>query len=267
MQLTKKNKKSEEQFMSKIITITPTKIADYLSCPLKFNLKNKQGKSSFTPSPQSAFGTSVHKALEKIYKSPGKRDVGETLRQIWNPSDFFGSKESDRYFEKAKLALENYENKFIKPVLPRENTIDTEVFLTFLVRKANIRLTAKIDRLAESNGLLQVIDYKTGNKGMVPTEDSLKTDLPTFLYFLLAQKSYEHYQRIRMTYVNVESGNSSSVEYTTAEIQRNKSELWRVIQKIVRSEFPVKPSEACAWCEFRDECPATSRVLDFDDVF
>jgi hypothetical protein len=64
-----------------MITITPTKLADYQSCPLNFKFKHLQRKGSFKPSPQMAFGTNIHKALEEIYKTPHKNDVSETLRR------------------------------------------------------------------------------------------------------------------------------------------------------------------------------------------
>jgi CRISPR/Cas system-associated exonuclease Cas4 (RecB family) len=250
-----------------MITITPTKLRDYLKCPLQYRFIHVERRKS--DSPQMAFGRAIHRTLEEFYKPFIMKDAGDTLRRFWNSKSYGGREESDKYFAKGKLILENYTDKFLKPILPVECTIGTEHPLKFDIIKPHlkIRLITRIDRISATGDLLELTDYKTDSHGRVPTEESLKTHLPTYLCYLLAQKNFKQHRRIRVTYLNVRSLVRSSVEYTTEEAACNRLALWEVIREMWRAEYAAKPSESCRWCPFKDDCPAASRVENLENAF
>ena len=64
-----------------MITITPTKLADYQSCPLNFKFKHLQRKGSFKPSHRWLSERTSTRRLKKFTKRRTKNDVSETLRR------------------------------------------------------------------------------------------------------------------------------------------------------------------------------------------
>lgn len=245
-----------------MISITPSKLSEYLSCPLKYKLRHVERKGGYFRSPQLAFGTAMHRALQDMYMADDERDVPGVLDTHWNVGDYYDAEQSDKYFAKGTQALEKYHSAFLNP--PPLGPLGTEVYLTFIVQQGEIkvRLGAKADRIDMGHNFVEVIDYKTNAHGKTPTEESLKTDLPTFLYYLLARKRYPGFKDVKFTYLNVLTLARSSVIYTEEEVVFNKRVLWEAIKGIARSEFSPTPSEACSWCNHKDECPAANRTVD-----
>lgn len=133
-----------------------------------------------------------------------------------------------------------------------------------------IRLGGKAHRLAARHAhageILEIIDYKTNDSGKVPTLDSLHSDLPIFLYYVLARISYPQFKQIRITLLNVLTLAQVSVNYDPAQVAANKQSLLGSLKSLAAGNFAPLSSEACAWCSFRDECPEFNRIVDFDGI-
>lgn len=51
-----------------MLSITPTKLSDYLTCPLKYRLKHIEKSGGFSASAAFSFGNSMHRALQEIHR-------------------------------------------------------------------------------------------------------------------------------------------------------------------------------------------------------
>jgi putative RecB family exonuclease len=251
-----------------MISITPTKLNDYLTCPLKFKLKHIDKVGRGTSSAAFSFGTSLHRALQEIYDKQmltnGIGNSADLLGKFWNHTGYANMEESRSYFIRGCQALENYCER-----AERDETLGTEVYMSFLIefRGLKIRLGCKVDRLAlHENNVLEIIDYKTSQSGKIPTWEFVRGDLPTFLYFVLTRISYPQYPNIRFTYLNVISGAKVTVDYERDLVEENKKALWDCLKLVVTGNFAPRGSEYCSWCDFQDDCPLTNQIINFSSI-
>lgn len=253
-----------------LLSITPSKLSDYLTCAYKFKLKHieKTGKNS--SSNALTFGISIHSALQKIHNANtfpnNEARVREILRQNWNSSAFGTEDEESDYFSKGCTALENYCKA---QIVCDEETLGTEVFMSFIVNHNNqkIRLGCKADRLALlPDKTLLIIDYKTNASGKLPTQEFLTGDLSTFLYYVLTRISYPQYPNLKIKFLNVLTMADVVIEYDRAQIDVNKKALWECLKNLPSEEFLPRATEACAWCDFQDQCPLTNKIIDFSSI-
>lgn len=253
-----------------MMSITPSKLRDYLICPLKYKFKHLDKNSEIPSSSAFSFGTSIHKALQRIHR-PNNTDVqnetpAQLLERFWEKSAYDSIDEERQYFIRGCHALENY---IVEAKKSSETTLGTEVYLSLVISVKNkkLRLGCRIDRLAlHPDGWLEIIDYKTNKSGKIATVESLIGDLPAFLYFVLTRLSYPQYLDIRLSYLNVLTMEKSTVIYEKTDIDENKRSLWKCLNEIVENIYVPRSSENCSWCDFQDQCPLTGRVVDFEDL-
>lgn len=253
-----------------MLSVTPTKLSDYLICPLKFKLKHLDKSGGRSDSAAFSFGTTMHRALQELHDkempTTGMLNSEELLGKFWNDAGYATREESRSYFARGCQALESYYE-----TAKRENneTLGSEVFMTFLIefRGLKIRLGCKADRLAlHKNNVLEVVDYKTSQSGKIPTPEFVRSDLPTFIYYVLTRISYPQYPNIHFTYLNVMSGAKVTVEYERGLVDENKKALWDCLKIIAAGNFAPRGSECCSWCDFQDDCPLTNRIIDFGSI-
>jgi putative RecB family exonuclease len=253
-----------------MISVTPTKLSDYLTCPLKFKLKHIDKSGGAASSAAFSFGTTMHRALQELHDkqmpSSGMPDSADLLEKFWNHAGYATKEESRSYFVRGCHALENYCHTARAET---SDTLGTEVFMSFVIefKGQKIRLGCRADRLAlDQKNRLEIIDYKTSASGKIPTLEFVRTDLPTFLYFVLTRLSYPQYPNIKFTYLNVMSGAKVTVNYERDLIDENKKALWICLKTIATDKFAPRSSECCSWCDFQDDCPLTNRIVDFGSI-
>jgi RecB family exonuclease len=250
-----------------MLSITPSKLTDYLTCAHKFKLKHIVKANKFSASKAFAFGSSMHAALQKFHDMDrlpqNLGEVKKVLNQKWDSSAYGSKEEEGNYFSKGCVALENY---CVAQTGSVEETLGTEIFMSFIVplKDQQIRLGCKTDRLALlPDKTLLIIDYKTNASGKLPTPEFLANDLATFLYYVLTRLSYPQYPNLKIKFLNVMTLTSVLIEYDRAQIDANKQALWNCLRALPNERFVPHASEACAWCDFQDDCPLTNKIGDF----
>lgn len=147
--------------------------------------------------------------------------------------------------------------------------LGTEVFLSRIVRldKTRVRLGCKVDRLElHSDGILEVLDYKTSLLGRVPTEESLSVDLPTFVYYVLARVVYPEHRRVIVSQLNVLTLAKVEVEYNPLLLTLNKRALIDLVHEIENGNFEPRPTIVCAWYLVKEFCPIFGGETDLGEL-
>lgn len=253
-----------------MLSVTPTKLGDYLTCPYKYKLKHISKSGDAAHSAALAFGQSMHSALQDLYQSNKNlsdfAEVSKLLTRYWNAGAYSGAEESETYFLKGCQTLKNYCDTFD---CNEEDTIGTEVYMSYILKIGSLqaRLGCKADRIrAHRNDVLEIIDYKTNGSGKVPTLESLQSDLPTFLYYALARVIYPEYKCVRISFLNVLTLAKVSVEYDSEQVAINKRNLFECLRNLDNNTFTPIPSEACSWCLFQENCPTLGKIIDFASI-
>lgn len=258
-----------------MLSITPTKLNDYLTCPLKFKYRYIEKSGGIASTAAFSFGNSVHRVLQQFHNQKSddptsllevSTNAEKLLKRFWEKNAYENDEEESSYFIKGCRALENYCEAAGKE---RTETLGTEVYMSFVIdfKGLKIRLGCKADRLAlHQDQMLEIIDYKTNRSGQLPTAESLENHLPTFIYFVLARLTYPQYPNIKFTFLNVLSMSKVSVCYEKSLVDENKRALWECLKTLAAENYAPRVSEACSWCDFQDDCPATSRIVDFRQV-
>jgi putative RecB family exonuclease len=256
-----------------VLSLSPTKLRDYLTCPRLYKLKHLDRVASERASAPLSFGRSLHAALDELHKAGREResensdDAAALLLRHWEPAAYADARESEEYFSRGCEALGRYAESASAAT---QRVLGTEVFLSCVInfaRATRIRFCCKADRVSvEEDGVLEVLDYKTGLSGRLPTEESLAGDLPNFIYYLLARIHYREYSRVRVSQLNVLSMGYVAVEYDEAQIAENKKGLLDRARAFAAGDFTPTPSEACAWCPVQEHCPVFNNEVDFDSL-
>jgi putative RecB family exonuclease len=255
-----------------VISLTPTKLRDFLTCPQMFKLRHLDRVGSESNPAALSFGRSLHAALDELHRDgdvggpPSITEPSRLLKRHWEAGAYADRQESDSYFAKGCEALRRYVSES-GPFPGR--ILGTEVFMSCVINFSGLRIKfgCKADRVAvDERGVLEVLDYKTGASGKLPTPESLAGDLPNFIYYLLARINYPDFRRVRVSQLNVLTLARVHVEYDEVQIAANKKNLLAQARAFASSNFGPAPSEACAWCHVQDHCPAFNKEFDFESV-
>lgn len=182
--------------------LTPSALNQYLDCRLKFyfryivNLEEPKEKTD-TINP-ATFGDLLHTAMQDIYseamqaKGPtefSKQDIQALHAAIPSAINrafhqvFYGQKRNEPFrFEGTLLIAKNILKRYIQSILQYDETCAPITVLRMEKRDdlvlhlggRNIRIGGKIDRLDISNGVVRVIDYKTGSSEKKTTFHSIE---------------------------------------------------------------------------------------------
>lgn len=255
-----------------MISLTPTKLRDFLTCPQMYKLRHVDKAGTDSNLAALSFGRSLHAALEELHSINNDHSVKNSteseqlLKRHWESGAYSDGKESEAFFAKGCEALRRYMDTSSTSA---GQTLGTEVFMSRVINLKNLRvkLGCKADRvILQKDGTLEVLDYKTNVSGRLPTAESLASDLPNFLYYLLARICYPDHRNIRVSQLNVLTLLKVEVDYEQTQIVSNKKKLVEQICSFASSEFSPSPSEACAWCHVQDFCPLFNEEVDIDSL-
>ena len=147
--------------------------------------------------------------------------------------------------------------------------LGSELFVdsTIRVNGTGVRLSGKFDRLAVwPDGRLEVVDYKTTSE-QEPSPTKLAGKLTAFLYYLLARTRYPDPPKVVVSYVYLRTMRKVTAVYD-AEIGADcKARLTDAIRQIASGDFPARPNQRCAWCDFTELCPTTvTEEVELDTI-
>ena len=244
-------------------SLSPSKVVSFRDCALQFKY-SVIDRLPEPPSAPAAKGTLVHRALELLYcRPPDARTLDAALVDLdaaWTDvmeSDEYAALVLDDPDAFRASAAELVRRYFLLEDPTTIRPIGLELFLSTPLN-ARVALRGIIDRLElDDDGELVVTDYKTGK---VPGERQEQGRLTgVHFYSYLCEKLFgRRPARIQLLYLGEPVAIiATPSEQSTRGLERKVDAIWSAIERACeREDFRPKPSALCAWCSFRDLCPA-----------
>lgn len=295
------------QKLSQIKTLSPSAISNFIQCPLKFYFskvaKIEEIEDITESTDDKMLGNIIHAVLEKTYKQFPK---GERIRE-----ENFSMLDDSKLFEKIEQEYENLQNQKIpvEDLKFGKNRLAFEVIKNFIVNflknekiqvQANeiipidfeqktdveipissniiqkIKLNGIIDRIDQYNGIIRIIDYKTGkveNNNLtfqqfseLFTEPKLAKSLQLMCYSLLYYKNNQIEGNLPIQPMIISFKNKdiySPINYSKQntikieEIKEFEEFLITFIAQIFNESVPFEQttdSKTCSVCQFKSIC-------------
>ena len=248
--------------MTTELKITPSRVREYISCPLKFaRLYGPPedyeyiGTSTFDPPPESSnnthtanrsLGSTLHAVLDTLHRPSATEMVGlnqpyptesqvaalhtlsdddihQLVSEHWHAEGYADSQSEDAAFLSACQILRYY---IRSPHTPKGQVLATEAYLSSVttVRGCRLTLSCRADRLElHPDGVLEVLDYKISKSLDIPSPQALSQDLGSYIYWLLALHSYKSDPRVR----NVRISQLNLLTLARTEVEYDQHQIIR----------------------------------------
>jgi len=249
--------------------ISPSRAGDFMQCPLLYRLRVVD-KIPEPPNAAAARGTLVHAVLDRLFDLPaGGRTPDEAaalLQPEWDRllaktpelAELFASPEElAEWLASAKSLVGTY---FTLEDPNRLEPAEREWFVRTVVGDGEDRfvLHGIVDRLdVAPNGLLRVVDYKTGKAPPAAYEAKNLFQMKFYALVLWKLRGVVP-KRLQLIFL----GSGEVLTYDPEErdlrsVERKITAVWAAIRAAAeRREWPPSPSRLCDWCSFKDGCPA-----------
>ena len=246
--------------------LSPSRANDFLQCPLLFRLRVVD-RLPEPASPAAARGALVHAVLERLYDLPaGERTPAAARAMVegqWaalleeSPAyrELFSSdEERTEWLASAGTLLDTYFTlEDPNRLEPRERELMVRTQL-----EDGPQLRGVVDRIdVAPNGMVRVVDYKTGRSPRAGFESSALFQMRFYAYVIQRERGVlpALLQLVYLGDQQIVRHAPSEAEMVTFE-QRVRS-IWAGIEDTARSgDWRPRPSKLCGWCSFKDRCPA-----------
>ena len=239
--------------------LSASAIEIYEECPLRFKLEREWN----LPRDVSAslhYGAAMHGVLRTFYDAQRyQREVtdDDLLEQF--RSHLASAGIADRYQYELYLRLGHEQlRQFLECArgAPPPEVVETEC--RFDLQVGSAKLTGRIDRIDRTSpDTVAIVDYKTGKaKSQEDADESLQLSL----YALAARETWGK-RADRLIFHNLENNLSVCTTRNDAQLEEAKARVQKVADKIARGEFPPNPKYHCAFCPYRNLCPATEKMV------
>lgn len=261
--------KVDIDFVNKLLDnsgMSPTALNNYLSCPWKYFYRNLIK----LPEPTEAhlsYGTAMHAGVENLFK---KDPYGQNFEELIKGFDEsllkqpISKDDFKDFIERGRQSLTGwYEHNYKKFIYPRK----TESKIERVSFDEVVYLTGKLDAIEQiEEGLVRVIDYKTGNPktrneimGNTKNSDGGYYRQLVFYKLLieLDKKSGINMQSATLDFLepDKDSGKYKSEEFeiSNEEVIELKKEIVRVAHEIRNLDFWDKKchDKECKYCSLR----------------
>ncbi len=244
--------------------MSPSRANDFKQCPLlyRFRAIDRIPERSTTAQVK---GTVVHAALEALYAIPSsKRDCDsavELIEPAWDKvitespqlAELISGKELATLLEQARsLVTGYYEMEDPTRFDPESCEQRVEIELA-----DGTPLRGFIDRIdVASNGMLRVVDYKTGKSPREFTEAKALFQMKFYALVVMRMRGVVPAQLKLMYLADKQSLTYKPDEGELVRFERMLSAIWRAILAAGESgDFRPKRGKLCNWCDHQALCP------------
>ena len=251
-----------------------SRLSAFETCPQKFQYRYVWKLPPESESIEGFVGKRVHDVLERLHRTAERGRVPSLPKVLWRFGQLFDERHDARrvrivregtplafYRELGEHCLANYYHDHYP--FDRDETLALEERVSLdLDGSGRYRLQGYVDRIARApDGAIEIQDYKTSAR--VPSQGQVDADRQLALYQLAFHQSglgarYGEGRPVRLVWHYLRKGRTLVSTRTPAQLRALCDETRTLIDRI-RDEavFAPKPSALCAWCEYREGCPAS----------
>ena len=239
--------------------LSASAIEIYEECPLRFKLEREWN----LPRDVSAslhYGAAMHSVLRTFYDAQRyQREIGddELLEQFRSGLASAGIADRYQYELYLRQGMEQLRQFFeCARGAPPPQVVETE--LKFELQVGSAKLTGRVDRIDRTGpDTVAIVDYKTGKPR---SQEDADESLQLSLYALAARDAFGKHAD-RLIFHNLENNMAVCTTRTEGELETAKLRVQKAAEGIARGEFAPNPKYHCAFCPYRNLCPATEKVV------
>jgi ATP-dependent exoDNAse (exonuclease V) beta subunit len=239
--------------------LSASAIEIYEECPLRFKLEREWNLPREVPA-SLHYGAVMHRVLRTFYDAQRyEREIGEEELLEQFRSGFASEGIADRYQYELylKQGVEQLRQFFeAARSAPPPEVIETE--REFELQVGPTKLTGRVDRIDRTGpDTVAIVDYKTGK---AKSQDDADESLQLSLYALAAREAWGK-RADRLVFYNLEDNTPMVSARTDGELEAAELRVREAADGIARGEFGAKPGYHCAYCPYRNLCPATEKMV------
>ena len=241
-------------------TLSPTKLATFLACPLKYRwtFVDDRGRWYLKAKSYYSFGSTLHKVLERFHDG-GDAGVSTTDEAIvayeegWIEAGYSSAEEMHEAFGEGKEILERYVGQaLMRPSDATVLAVEKQLRMPF---GEEFDLIGRIDRIDEyPDGSLEIVDYKSG-RSEVTTED-VASDLAMGIYQLLVRDRFPG-RPVAATIVALRTGRFATHSLADDQASELIQDLWELGRIVLATNWEDKQpvfKSVCPRCDFFELC-------------
>ena len=239
--------------------LSASAIEIYEECPLRFKLEREWN----LPRDVSAslhYGAAMHGVLRTFYDAEryrreiGDDDLLEQFRSALASAGIADRYQYELYLRQGREQLQQFFDGARNVPLPE--VLETE--RRFEMQVGSAKVTGRVDRIDRTGAeTVAIVDYKTGKpKSQEDADESLQLSL----YALAAREAFGK-RADRLIFHNLENNTAVCTTRSDGELEAAKLRVRKVAEGIAQGEFSPNPKYHCAFCPYRNLCPATEKVV------
>jgi DNA helicase-2/ATP-dependent DNA helicase PcrA len=239
--------------------LSASAIEIYEECPLRFKLEREWN----LPREVSAslhYGAAMHGVLKTFYdaqlyqREVKDEDLLEQFRSALGSAGIADRYQYELYLRQGREQLQQFLD--CARSAPAPEVVETE--RGFEMEVGSSKLAGRVDRVDRTGpDSVAIIDYKTGKP---KSQDDADESLQLSLYALAARDTFGK-RADRLIFHNLENNTAISTMRNDAQLEEAKLRVQKVAGGIARGEFAPNPKYHCAFCPYRNLCPATEKAV------
>ncbi len=243
-----------------LLRLSHSRIDDYETCPLKYRYVHVL-RVPLLAHHALVYGHAVHEAVRRMFETRlagrpfSADDLVTALHEAWVSEGFLSREHEERRLQVGEEVLRRFHREeAAQPWSP------TAVEEEFAFDVDHNRVQGRYDLVAERDGHVTVLDFKTGDVREVRAaqkraNESLQLDIYALAHLRARGRLPD---RVELRFL--ESGLAAGRTPTLEEASRTEERIRTAAAAIRRREFPARPTwMACGQCPFREICPHTAR--------
>ena len=241
-------------------TLSPSQAESYATCPRRYVFERRLHVGDES-TPFLTFGTLIHETLERAEASAVEAGTQhaelsvalDALDSIWEPSDFGGEPWATAWYRRAvgiiTYLYEHWPSRGIPIALERSLNLDVD----------GVLWRGKADRVELDDGVVRIVDYKTGSRIPTLADASVSMQLG---FYLLALRADEHISgsgaidEAELWFpANTEAKTVTVRRFDVHQLTRVEEAMREAARGIAAEAWPATPNPYCDRCRVRIVCP------------
>jgi putative RecB family exonuclease len=247
----------------RLFSCTPSRLASF-DCPRRYRMTylDRPTPGRGAPWAHNTVGAVAHLALHRWWQLPRAARTpeqgGALVERNWQTDGFRDDDQAIAWRVRAR----DWVRRYLDDVDPDDEPVGVE--RTVAMTTEHLAVSGRVDRIDDRDGVLVIVDYKTGRH--VPDSTDARGSQALALYALAATRTLRR-SCVRVELHHLPSGTVAAHEHTADSLARHVARAEASAHDIAAATdtldsgaaadevFPPVTSSSCSWCDFRRHCP------------